>query len=316
MKKRKNFLLFQIVELFSKGKKAKEVAKELGITKQNLNYYIRKLKKIGKIEKVGYGTWEVKKQVKIPTKDTKSKSNNLKQIRGHAFIWKVKHKIKNWEELLIKKKINYNYIGIKKTPRVWINNKKVWLGKKHIIIYEPNSFYSENSINSKKFAVMKLLETLRELEIKLNINLKPYTFTTAREHYGYIKNDLAIQCNKKGEKIKIYDEEGTNWLWIDDSLSIGELEVGNHKKSVVISKKVQDWYNEMKETKFDVTPKFILNGFNTLTKNQLNQANQIGEFATALNKHIPAYEGMKDLVKELKDEIKGLKDEISKLKQK
>lgn len=291
MKRGKKFLLVQILAEFSKGKTAKEVSDSLSISKQNLNYYIRQLKLKGLLEKKGYGTWEVKKTSKNSTKDAK----NLKQIRGHAFIWKIQHKITNWEELLKLKNLKYNYIGIKKTPRIWLNNKKVWLGKKNIIIYESNSFYAENSINSKKYAVYELLETLRELEIKLNINLKPYTFTTGREHYGYIKNDLAVQCNKQGEKIYIRDGKDL-WLWIDDSLSLGELE----NNELVKSKKTQDWFNDLKYSNFPKTSD-ILKITEGVAKNQVM-------FDKNFQSHLKLISKLSLAVDELRKEISSLKN--------
>jgi hypothetical protein len=57
-------------------------------------------------------------------------------------------------------------------------------------------------------------------------------------------------------------------------------------------------------------PKSIATRSTILTKNQLEQANQIKDFAIALNRHIPAYEGMSLMTKKLSNEIHLLKREI------
>ena len=127
----------------------------------------------------------------------------------------------DWKNLL--KNFKITEIRSNKIKRIIINGRKVWFTTKSIVIYEPRSFYGINAIQSRKYALNCLLETLRAIEKKVRVNLRPYTFKVSREHYGLIKNDLARQCNKKGEKIRVKDNIEGEWLWIDDSES---LEIG------------------------------------------------------------------------------------------
>ena len=114
--------------------------------------------------------------------------------------------------------------------------------------------------------------------------------------------------------MRIKDENGDEWLLIDDSLGEGgELETIG-KKAYKTNPQLQKWWNEHKNTKFQVTPTFVLNGLNKLINHNMNQTKQMEEFAVALNRHIPVYEGMGKLFGELKDEIKNLKNEIGSLK--
>ncbi len=243
----KDFYL-SVISMLNQGKNPSNISKELNIKKQNLNYYISVLKKKGIIKKIGYGTWEVKE----------FNSNTLKKvdrkIRGHAFIWTIKlNKQFDWINLL--KVTNYKLVrGL--IPRIFIDKKKVWFGKKTLTIYETNSFYGKNAIESRKYAVISLIETLEKIEKLFNINLKPYIFNPSREHYALIKNDLAKQCNRRGEKLVVSDLNG-KWLWIDDSEGLGELEVGN-TNALVNSIGTQKWWNDMKRTKFEVTPTFLM----------------------------------------------------------
>jgi hypothetical protein len=308
-----NFYLFVQTQL-KLGKNPSSISKEFSISKQKLNYYIRGLKAKGIIEKKGYGTWEVK----TSPKDTRA---TPKLVRGHAFIWTVRlpQEIKGWnkrKEILTTNKIPFKEVGILKTTlRVLINNKKVWLGNSTLTIYEPHSFYGENAFESRKYAVISLLSCLHALESKFGINLKPYTFKPAREHYGLIKNDLAIQCNERGEKIHVKDDLEGEWLWIDDSLELGELETGG-TKAPDRNIQVQRWWNDNKKHNFEVTPSFILNAINGVSSNQemynknfeshVSSIQQLGNSAQANAK---AVELLSDVILELKEEIKGLKNE-------
>ena len=159
------------------------------------------------------------------------------------------------------------------TPRIFIKGKKIWLGKETIVIYETKSFYGKNAIQSRKYAVFELLSTLDKLSKELGISIgKPY-FKPTREHYGMIKNELARQCNKKGEKIIIRDDLDGEWLWIDDSEGmLGELETGGKgftKDRAGLNLDVQNWYNDHKRHNFKVTPSFILETINGVVQNQV-----------------------------------------------
>lgn len=298
-----NFYL-TIFNQIKEGKNPNQISKQLSISKQKIYYYTNKLQEKGYILKKGYGTWEVKKQTLNPLDFTTNKS-----IRGHAFIWTVNipQEIKNlsWKERLNKTKIKYKLIGKEKFPRLFIKNKKVWLGKNNIVVYENKSFYGAKSTLSRKYAVESLLCCLHALESKFNINLKPYQFKTSREHYGMIKNDLAIQCNKNNEKIIVHDDLEGDWLWVDDSESLGELETGG-KKAIVRSKQVQDWWNDNKQHNFKVTPTFLMESLTNLTQMQIESNRQLLLYKEQNKSHLK-------LIQEYRKEIKGIKETKHKL---
>lgn len=187
-----------------------------------------------------------------------------------------------------------------------INNRKIWLGKKTITIYEPHSFYGINAVESRKYAVCSLIEQIEALEKKLQVNLYPYIFKPAREHYGIIKNDLAIQCNKNKEKIHIRDNLEGEWLWIDDSLSLGELE----NNSLLRNMQVQTWWNDNKKHNFKVTPSFLLESINQVTQNQkmFNQnfeshVQSIKQLGNSADANAKAIELLSDVILSLKEKI-------------
>jgi predicted transcriptional regulator len=297
-----NLYLF-VLNLLKQGKSPSKISKELNLTKQNLQYYLTTLKKKGIIQKKGYGTWEVKE---VQTFNSNTLDQNPKPIRGHAFIWTIKlpSEMKGWKEHLDNLKIPYRLVR-GQTPRIFLGKKKVWLGQKTITLYEPNSFYGQNAIESRKYAVFTLLEDLKKLERLLRFKLGKYVFSPAREHFALIKNDLAKQVNKEGEKIVVRDYNG-DWLWVDASDGIGELETGNHN-ALVNNIGVQKWWNDMKETKFEVTPKFILNSINQVTQNQLM-------FNQNFESHVEAINELSSSVRKLTEQVLRLEEENRRLR--
>jgi biotin operon repressor len=291
---------FTILDLLKQDKNPAQISKELNISKQKLNYYIRRLKDLGFVEKKGYGVWEVLRSKKDDLEHT-IKWND-KKIRGHAFIWKIKSKQFNWIELLTKNKINYSLVrGY--TPRIFINNQKVWLAKDSIIIYDNRSFYGQNAIESRKYAVFGLKSVIDTLQKQLNISLGKYLFKPTREHYGMIKNELARQYNDKGDKLIVKDDLDGDWLWIDDSEGmLGELETGGKritKDRAGLNLEVQKWYNDMKKTNFQVTPTFILSAMNGIQQNQLVFDRNMKSHLEVLNKIGKAVEELTEAIKKL-----------------
>jgi DNA-binding Lrp family transcriptional regulator len=288
MKQVKTNLNLNVLLNLLESKSISKIAKELNISKQALNYYIKTLKANGNIEKIGYGTWKVKSYT--------LKMHSNKKIRGHAFIWTIKlNKPIDWTKHLS----NYQLIR-GSIPRIIINNQKIWLGKKTITIYDNRSFYGENSIESRKYAVHGLKSVLEALESKTSINLRPYGFKVCKEHYSMIKNELARQYNEKNEKMIIRDDIEGEWLWIDDSDGLNELET----KNIVRSKQVQDWWNDNKRHDFKITPTFLMESINQVTSNQLM-------FAKNLESHVKAMNDISESNKLLQETIKELKEVIN-----
>jgi DNA-binding Lrp family transcriptional regulator len=296
---KKQDLNLTIFNLLKQGKKPIQISKQLNITMPNLSYYLSKLSKDGYIKKIGYGTWEVKI-------NTLRMQTNKKQIRGHAFIWIIKlNKKFDWIKLLNNSKYNLVRNSI---PRLMIKDRKVWLGRKTITIYENRSFYGENSIQSRKYAVIGLFEVLEALEKELSINLRPYVFKPVKEHYSMIKNELARQYNRNNEKMIISDDIEGEWLWIDDSESLNELET----KNIVRSKQVQNWWNDFKKDGFKVNSSYVNNGFKELTNAQIQTNIQIQQFSQQIKSHLSLIqEYRKENIAWRKSESKKIKDNLN-----
>jgi len=289
MKEGKKQRLLLIMSQIKAGKNPAKISKEQRINKKTIQNYLRQLKEMGCIEKIGYGSWEVLKEVSFSSKATSLR----KQIRGHAFNWKIKFRYDiDWKRRLNNNKIKYQLIGINgSTPRMIFNGKKIWFTKTGLIIYEPKSFFAISSHTSKGMAVWELDKTVKALGRLLKIDLNTYQFTTSREHYAMIDNEIARQYNNKGEKLYIRRKNNSIWMWVDFSHGINELE----NDEPMVNRQVQNWFNDQKKHNFKVTPTFILEGFDKIRENlelsqknitQLQQENTISKQPLSLQKNI------------------------------
>lgn len=83
----------------------------------NLSYYLSSLKKQGIIKKIGYGVWQINPIKEVQMLSRKG-SSQVKDVRGHAFIWKIRsNKSFNWVEILNSKNIKYELKGFGKDSK-------------------------------------------------------------------------------------------------------------------------------------------------------------------------------------------------------
>lgn len=296
-------LLLDIINSIKTTGKVNHLIKKYSISKQLLSYYTRKLRANNTIKKIGYGTWEVLKEVKT---SPKLPSKKELEIRGHGFIWKIKvpKELKGYNSLekLNSKGIKYNLVGVLKSiPSINLNSHKVWLCNDLIIIYDSNNYFDTRPTETRKKAIYELLDTLKILESELKLNLKPYNLSSKREHYAKIKDNLAIQINKEGLKLRIIDK-GELWMEIDDSKNLDETEFYKTKSfsGLTNSTGYQNYYNEHKELNWEVSPKFILKTMNGIQQNQLI-------FDKNMSSHLQVLENINKAIQELREEIKQLK---------
>jgi len=206
-------------------------AASIGLTKQALNYHLRKLKIEGIIQKVGYGTWEFNqknqdrynlKQVKITPGDT-SKQVTLftsfgKIIRGHGMIVTFKiPKIPNWDKrevYLERKNIKFKRIGSNwRGQSIKIRDFKVWLTPKNIVVYYPKgkSRYAETAEESERYLLYDITQVIKTTENLLKVSIKingEYKFKVSKQHYAKIEDNLARHYRRTGEKLVIANKGG------------------------------------------------------------------------------------------------------------
>src|SRR3972149_5818823 len=110
----KSFIL-DIYTSIKAGKNPSTISKKLNLSLPRISYYLRRLERDGYIKKIGYGTWKANQ---IEVKNIKLGSKEVKKVRGHAFVWKIRiPKRMDWKKLLKNKGIDYSIVN-KLTPRI------------------------------------------------------------------------------------------------------------------------------------------------------------------------------------------------------
>jgi len=153
------------------------------------------------------------------------------------------------------------------------------------------SYYGETAIESRYSAFQEIKLIVDALNRKLGILIKPSSISFQKEHYALIKNDLAIEENKRGNIIRVSDEEG-EWLIVDDSLCMGgELETVG-KKAFQTNIPMQKWWNDNKKHKFEVTPTLLLESINQVVQVQKVEQEKKLEYSRDLVVHKNAIDTM------------------------
>lgn len=278
---KKDFYL-RVLNEFRINTNLTRIKKKLNLKKQNLNYYITKLKKLGLLMQIDEGYYELTEKGKNPTKHGIHKE--VDSIRGHAYVWTIElDKIPiGWNdriEVLKKRDINFKLVGaLKTTPRIKALGRKIWLCNDNIRIFdkEKASYYGKTAKESRINGKVEAFRILRTLERKLGIKLCEDKLIFKKEHYAIIKNDLAKHHNTKGIIMRINDEDG-EWLLIDDSLGEGgELETTG-KAAYKTNGLVAEWWNDHKKNNFNVNASFVVENLNKLVDSQKDTSDRMNE---------------------------------------
>lgn len=207
--KKKGFYLL-LFNKIKQGYSPSVISKQYKIPKQNLNYYLKNLKKWGVIEKIGYNSWRVK--VKTFSLGTKPTTNlHALQIKipiskGNIGVkgWVIKEKLKNWTPTYK----TFNQLGgitIKNN-----NNKSITL-----------------------FAHSRDIRDLKEIDA-LAYDMRNWALQTIREEFGaeldinraevkslhIATNDTnAESMQKKGEKFELDLEKKAEKVFPPDNIN-------------------------------------------------------------------------------------------------
>ena len=318
-----DFLTFQQIV---NGSYPTKIASEFGMSKSRISYHISSLKERGLIEMDAQALWSVlknyrpkeyKKTTRVGQSSIKKHLNTFEPdtIRAHAYQFKLHiPKLDNWNNKRRKEVLNKLQIRFKPLEHLFgggesirFRGRKVWLTNKSIIVYEKSSYFSETSQQAQTKAVIDVLYLIKALEQKLRIGYKgltikgKYQIKVTRAHYSLIKNCLAKIYNKpKRQLLEVSDEKG-QWLLIDNSFNLEELEFIRAFDNVEDSQGMKNLMNSYKRTGFKVTPEFIVDTMNGIQQNQM-------VFAKNIDTHIEAIQNLGFGVKELTQIIKQLQD--------
>jgi len=236
MKESKKFY-FIIYTKFKEGSYPTKLARELKMTKQNLEYYFIPFKKQGIIRKIGKGVWEVVKELTnkdiqelIKNRSKKNLSlgttNNKPKTNIHSFQikfpilegivrdsdWEVKERLKHWIPKY--KKIN-NLGGLTLKNN---NNKSIsiWIKSRGINnLEEVNILADKVKIFIYEYFMLKhnVILDLENCQVK-NMHLATEDINSeSRIRKG---ERFELDLNKKAEKIFPKDNRNSK-AWIDGS---------------------------------------------------------------------------------------------------
>lgn len=317
----KKDLKLTIYLLLKKGKNPKEICDVLNLQMSALSYHLRRLKELGSIRKVGYGVWETLEwqqekevqKVKVGNPQTKSKNLNFsdKEIRGHAFRFKIKiPKLFNWENrgsFLDKKNIPYDIINKGYTHRIIFKGCKVWLNTSSIVVYFPEglSFFGNKAKDTEDRAVSEMIEIMRGLDSMFSTSFKinkHYNIHVFGKHQSNIRNGLARLYNDNNRKLSVFNEDG-QWLLIDDSFSLNELETvgckGRNDATKDMDEVVKPFFNSLKERPFTA---YDFEKLYDLTSKAVDNQDQ---YAENIKLHLEVMQDMRDTLKEIRKNIKN-----------
>ena len=294
MEDRKKVGLHSIFSDLKSGLNQKQISEKRNMPKQNVSYYVDKLKKMGCVEKIGHGVsskWKILKEVQNRPKDTSKVKVGLREIRGHAFIWNVEfleggfdwnQVVKNYKKRYKKPSLSFKIICGGKVPRTIFKNRKIWMTKAGLTIYEPLNFFGKSAFSVKGTAVYELDKLVKDFLKKFKLTFQTYRFKCSREHYAHVNNQIARQFNDRKQKIKV-GHDG-KWFWIDFSDGINEEEAGDPQTS----RGAQNMYKSQMKTGWKVTPEFILNGMAEQNKAIKKNAEHLEFHAENMRSHVGA----------------------------
>lgn len=218
-------LYLTIYQSLKQHKSPSRVCFELGISKARLQYYLDKLKKQGIIAKIGYGTWEVKKEVQISSlgtrvEKTKKPITNLHSLQINIPVTLGKINDKEWT---IKEKLNHwipKYKGLSNLGGLTIKNNN---NKSITVFAKTRNITDLNEVYNLAFKIRAYVyEYFKQRGVILNVfNAQTKNLNLATEDKNAPTmldkgHKFTLDLDKKSEKI--FDKDNLDAkAWIDGS---------------------------------------------------------------------------------------------------
>lgn len=231
---------FELV-LYNFIKENCRLPKEAKEKKSLTSYYLKKLIDKGLIERASYAVWKVIKEVQTSSNNLiLSKATTMetspKNCRSHAYRFNVKLPyIYNWDKRAqFMDKHNIKYKQVSNGQIIKVRKHNVIVSKESInIVFKKGKYFigNEPEINNGQ-AIIELNKTLTALERLLMANIKFGSSYQLQCHHANINNTLAKYYRERGiNKWSIQDSKGEEWLLVDNSFNLLELETINKTTS-------------------------------------------------------------------------------------
>jgi len=230
------------------------------IPQRTYERYIRELKAVGVIRKIGYGVWEgdLQKYQELWGQTTRQNSGgDGHPIRGHGFHWKVSLPellpLDKLGRYLADREVVFQYSKDGHGLGLDVRGYRVWVYRRCVMFYCPEGrdFHAWSASGSSKAAYDDLLAAIRCLENMLGgTSLKMsngYALQCTHQHYAHIKDSLAKLVNAEKKYLEVRDAKGELWLLFDKSNT-------EEQETVHPLRAVPDWdqviapfYNDIRE---------------------------------------------------------------------
>lgn len=210
----------------------RQAQNKLKISKVAIYKRINKLIKLGIIKKVGMVYFRV----------------NSERVEGFTAI---NHKIRLHAQhfVITPIKLSKEYEELRKGNKIGqIDNHIVRINKDTIEIYSNASFYGDTPDEAHLESLKYWLVFISRLEHILKVTIlknRQHNIKIVREEYAETNNELAIDHNKKGERLVIYAEEDNKQAFlIDNSHNLNEFEGVHPQTSKYDTTRVQTAFND------------------------------------------------------------------------
>lgn len=214
-------VLEQTLNLIKIGKGKGELRKLLDLTPTALSNRLKRIENLGAINLIGkYGIEVTGSSLKHP-EVTRTLVDKKLNKRGHANNFTALFPNENdlWENERVKKE--YAQKKLKKlgfgSYQLVHKGFKIWINRNSLTIYSSNSYFSEDALKSKFWALKDVDNLLKYLKGRFELK-GIYGIKCFREHYGIIFSKFAEWLLGQGRKMLVRNKGEEAILWIDDSL--------------------------------------------------------------------------------------------------
>lgn len=294
--KTKNFYLTDIVENLKLGWKPSDIIFLLEISPQKLQYYLNILKKHGIIKKIGYGTWELQKELQtssIGLSIAKSATNlhalniNFPILKGTIKDedWKIKNKLNHWLP-------KYKKLDILGGLNIRNNNNK-----SITVFIESRDIKNVDEVDELAMKVKAYVyDYFRKEDVILDImackvnNINLATEDKQAESMRKKGETFVLDLGKKAEKIFPKDDIDSKAI-IDGSPFKFSAETND-----------KEWKRLYLTMPFNVHNIYYL--FSELTQNMSLFAKESAQFGIYLKEHVSAIHELRTMAKSISKNVK------------
>ena len=217
----------------------KKVALRRKCSHQSIYKIIKKLRKKGAINQFSEEVAKSQATMQPLKRMQPLKSNHQIRLHGQEFNIKILYKDQRYKKIL------------EKANTINIDGNTIRLYRNSIEIYSGQSFYADTAQKAtvRSFQYWNRLFARLENDLKL-ILIKPRSqnIKLVNQHYAEINNELAEECEKKADKIRVYStDEGKLWFVIDNSFNLHEAETQGRTSKQDMDDTVRPFFNDLRD---------------------------------------------------------------------